>query len=177
VLQLVYQFLCPNTHKNTAFSTENLAPLYTKVIPFLKFTFSLRFSFFEMSSLCTVIILILNYLASFSHIHRLFQYFYVVLHSDSVCRLKNNLGKYNPVTMNCIPIYLSKYLAYSLIRNNMKTICRLSILLISFLSGCNYVCSQTTADIKMGEILNGGDLFQLRTQYPLLKDSVSIEMI
>ena len=59
----------------------------------------------------------------------------------------------------------------------MKTICRLSILLISLLSGCNYVCSQTTADIKMGEILNGGDLFQLRTQYPLLKDSVSIEML
>lgn len=59
----------------------------------------------------------------------------------------------------------------------MKTICRLTILLISILLECNYTYSQTTADIKMGEILNSGDLFQLRTQYPLLKDSISVEML
>lgn len=59
----------------------------------------------------------------------------------------------------------------------MKTISRLTILLISILLGCNYAYSQTTADIKMGEILNSGDLFQLRTQYPLLKDSISVKML
>lgn len=59
----------------------------------------------------------------------------------------------------------------------MKTICRLSILLLSMLLECNYAYSQTAADIKMGEILNGNDLLQLRTQYPLLKDSVSVKML
>ncbi len=37
----------------------------------------------------------------------------------------------------------------------------------------NAVYSQTQADVKMGEILNGGDLFQLRKEYPNLKGSVS----
>lgn len=37
--------------------------------------------------------------------------------------------------------------------------------------------TQTAADVKMGEILNGGDLFELREQYPILQDSISIEML
>lgn len=31
--------------------------------------------------------------------------------------------------------------------------------------------------MKMGEILNGGDLFQLRKEYPNLKGSVSVKML
>lgn len=60
---------------------------------------------------------------------------------------------------------------------DMKIIYRFSFVIIAILFGYNYTYSQTQADIKMGEILNGGDLFQLRDQYPLLKDSVSIEML
>lgn len=60
---------------------------------------------------------------------------------------------------------------------NMKIINRLSFLLISFLLGYSSVFSQTQADVKMGEILNSGDLFQLRNEYPKLRDSVSIKML
>lgn len=60
----------------------------------------------------------------------------------------------------------------------MKAILKLSILLITLLSlKGNYLYSQTPTDIKMGEILNGGDLFQLREQYPSLRDSISIKML
>lgn len=60
---------------------------------------------------------------------------------------------------------------------DMKIIYRLSLVIIAILFGYNYTYSQTQADTKMGKILSGGDLFQLRSQYPLLKDSVSIEML
>ena len=53
----------------------------------------------------------------------------------------------------------------------------MSVLLIAFPLGYTSVYSQTQADVKMGEILNNGDLFQIREQYPILKDSVSIEML
>ena len=46
-----------------------------------------------------------------------------------------------------------------------------------FLLGHGSVYSQTLADVKMGEILNSGDLFQIRGQYPILKDSLSMEML
>ena len=59
----------------------------------------------------------------------------------------------------------------------MKTLHKISLLLISVLLTCNYSWSQTAADIKMGEILNSGDLFKLREEYPALKDSVSIGML
>ena len=59
----------------------------------------------------------------------------------------------------------------------METIKRVSFFLTVFLLGCAYGHSQTQADVKMGEILNSGDLFQLREQYPVLKDSVGIEML
>ena len=59
----------------------------------------------------------------------------------------------------------------------MKIINRLSFLLITFLLGYSSVYSQTQADVKMGEILNSGDLFQLRNEYPKLRDSVSIKML
>ena len=59
----------------------------------------------------------------------------------------------------------------------MKIINRLSFLLCVFLLGHGSVYSQTQADVKMGEILNSGDLFQIREQYPILKDSLSIEML
>lgn len=51
------------------------------------------------------------------------------------------------------------------------------LFLIVFLFGYNYAYSQTEADVKMGEIINSDDLFQLKRQYPLLKDSVSIGML
>lgn len=44
----------------------------------------------------------------------------------------------------------------------MRIINRLSFLLIAFLLGYNSAYSQTQADVRMGEILNNGDLFQLR---------------
>ena len=53
----------------------------------------------------------------------------------------------------------------------------MSFLLIAILFGYTSVYSQTLADVKMGEVLNNGDLFQIREQYPILKDSVSIEML
>ena len=59
----------------------------------------------------------------------------------------------------------------------MTTLHKISLLLISALLTCNYSWSQTASDIKMGEILNSGDLFKLREEYPALKDSVSIRML
>lgn len=59
----------------------------------------------------------------------------------------------------------------------MKIANRLSFILIAILFGYNSVYSQTQADVKMGEILNSGDLFQLRNEYPKLRDSVSIKML
>ena len=59
----------------------------------------------------------------------------------------------------------------------MKIINRLLFLFITFLLGYNSAYSQTLTDVKMGEILNNGDLFQIKEQYPILKDSVSIEML
>ena len=59
----------------------------------------------------------------------------------------------------------------------MKIINRLSFLLCVFLLGHGSVYSQTQADVKMGEILNSGDLFQIREQYPILKDSLGIKML
>ncbi len=50
-------------------------------------------------------------------------------------------------------------------------------ILIATLTGCGVAHTQTAADVKMGEILNGGDLFELREQYPILQDSISIEML
>lgn len=59
----------------------------------------------------------------------------------------------------------------------MKIANRLLLLLAAFLLEYNSVYSQTQADVKMGEILNSGDLFQLRKEYPNLRDSVSIKML
>lgn len=59
----------------------------------------------------------------------------------------------------------------------MKITNRLAVILITFLFGYNSVYSQTQADVKMGKILNSGDLFQLRKEYPNLKDSVSVKML
>ena len=59
----------------------------------------------------------------------------------------------------------------------MRNIKRVSFLLMAILFGCTSLYSQTLADVKMGEILNSGDLFQIRAQYPILKDSVSMEML
>lgn len=59
----------------------------------------------------------------------------------------------------------------------MGIIKRMSVLLIAILLGYISVYSQTQTDVKMGEILNNGDLFQIKEQYPILKDSVSIEML
>ena len=43
----------------------------------------------------------------------------------------------------------------------------MSFLLIAILFGYTSVYSQTLADVKMGEVLNNGDLFQIREQYPI----------
>lgn len=60
---------------------------------------------------------------------------------------------------------------------SMKIINKLSFLLITILLGASSVYSQTQADIKISEILNGGDLFQLRKEYSNLKDSISVKML
>ena len=59
----------------------------------------------------------------------------------------------------------------------MRTANRLLYLLASFLLGYNWAYSQTQADVRMGEILNSGDLFLLKEEYPNLKDSVSVKML
>ena len=59
----------------------------------------------------------------------------------------------------------------------MKNINKFSFIILIFLLECIPAYSQTQADVKIGEILNSGDLFQLRKQYPILKDSVSINML
>lgn len=61
----------------------------------------------------------------------------------------------------------------------MRTANRLLYLLASFLLGYNWAYSQTQtqADARMGEILNSGDLFLLKEEYPNLKDSVSVKML
>lgn len=50
------------------------------------------------------------------------------------------------------------------------------LLLVTLVWG---ICAsaQTPADVRLGELLNGGDLFQLRDEYPRLKDSLSIGML
>ena len=73
-------------------------------------------------------------------------------------------------------VSLHPYLIYHYI-SVMGIIKRMSLLLIVILLGYTSVYSQTQADVKMGEILNNGDLFQIKEQYPILKDSVSIEML
>lgn len=59
----------------------------------------------------------------------------------------------------------------------MRTANRLLYLLASFLLGYNWAYSQTQTDVRMGEILNSGDLFLFKEEYPNLKDSVSVKML
>ena len=59
----------------------------------------------------------------------------------------------------------------------MRIINKLSTLLVALLLGYGSAYPQTQADVKMGELLNGGDLFRLRKGYPDLKDSVSVKML
>lgn len=59
----------------------------------------------------------------------------------------------------------------------MGTVTRLLFLLIAFMLGYNLAYSQTQADVRLGEILNSGDLFLLKNEYPDLKDSVSVKML
>lgn len=44
----------------------------------------------------------------------------------------------------------------------MGTVTRLLFLLIAFMLGYNPAYSQTQADVRLGEILNSGDLFLLK---------------
>lgn len=59
----------------------------------------------------------------------------------------------------------------------MKRIFSLLILAVALLVGSGNTAAQTVADQKLGELLNEGDLFQLREQYSQLRDSVSLEML
>ena len=59
----------------------------------------------------------------------------------------------------------------------MGTVTRLLFLLIAFMFGYNPAYSQTQADVRLGEILNSGDLFLLKNEYPDLKDAVSVKML
>lgn len=52
-----------------------------------------------------------------------------------------------------------------------------TLLLLAMLACGLYAPAQTPADLRMGELLNGGDPFRLREEYPQLKDSLSIEML
>lgn len=51
------------------------------------------------------------------------------------------------------------------------------LLVVFILFGHNYSYSQNQTDAKMGEILNSGDLFRLKEEYPPLKDSISVKML
>ena len=59
---------------------------------------------------------------------------------------------------------------------NLSNLRRTLLLLITLGWGL-YAPAQTPADVRLGEVLNGGDLFQLRDEYPRLKDSLSIAML
>lgn len=48
----------------------------------------------------------------------------------------------------------------------MRTVTKLLFLLIAFMLGYNPAYSQTQADVRLGEILNSGDLFLLKNEYP-----------
>ena len=52
-----------------------------------------------------------------------------------------------------------------------------TLLLLAMLACGLYAPAQTPADLRMGELLNGGDPFRLREEYPQLKDSLSIEIL
>ena len=54
---------------------------------------------------------------------------------------------------------------------------RRTLLLLVTIGWAICVPAQTPADLRLGDVLNGGDLFQLRDEYPHLKDSLSIGML
>lgn len=58
----------------------------------------------------------------------------------------------------------------------LSTIRRVLLLLVTLACGLR-APAQTPADQRLGELLNGGDLFRLREEYPRLKDSLSIDML
>lgn len=58
----------------------------------------------------------------------------------------------------------------------LSTIRRVLLLLVTLACGL-HAPAQTRADQRLGELLNGGDLFRLREEYPRLKDSLSIDML
>lgn len=58
----------------------------------------------------------------------------------------------------------------------LSTIRRVLLLLVTLACGL-HAPAQTPADQRLGELLNGGDLFRLREEYPQLKDSLSIDML
>ena len=58
----------------------------------------------------------------------------------------------------------------------LSTIRRELLLLVTLACGL-HAPAQTRADQRLGELLNGGDLFRLREEYPRLKDSLSIDML
>ena len=60
----------------------------------------------------------------------------------------------------------------------MKRLKPWSVLLLFVMLGWGLRApAQTPADVRLGELLNSGELFQLRDEYPRLKDSVSIRML
>ena len=69
--------------------------------------------------------------------------------------------------------YLCIHVQFIIYNSIMRIIKRMSFLLIAILFGYTSVYSQTLADVKMGEVLNNGDLFQIREQYPILKVSIN----
>lgn len=82
----------------------------------------------------------------------------------------------NPAGMN--PQHLNIYFAFDFTHTIlMRYYLQLSVLFISLILGCNHICSQTIADARLAEILNSGDLFLLKAQYPSLKDSVRVKML
>lgn len=60
----------------------------------------------------------------------------------------------------------------------MKRLKPWSVLLLFVMLGWGLRApAQTPADVRLGELLNSGELFQLRDEYPRLRDSVSIRML
>lgn len=54
---------------------------------------------------------------------------------------------------------------------------RRALLLLAMIGWGIQAPAQTPADLRLGELLNSGDLFRLRDEYPRLKDSLSIGML
>ena len=62
-------------------------------------------------------------------------------------------------------------------QNRMRIGWMILCVVVTLFGSTGRVAGQTPADAELGAVLNAGDLWLLRERYPVLKDSVSMEML